>query len=476
MDFPIVPNQYFPVVVANDPARGSVESKGTFNTNLPYGSTVTVTATAHANEGHTFVKWTDADGNTLSSTNSYTGERIVKNDTVLVAHFSVNRYNVSVSVVGNGTVEPNGGVYNYNTPATIRAVADKNYYFVKWTDEAGNRLSVENPHTFTVKGDTALRAHFSNIYRVSLSAVNGRITLGNGTCTYGAEVMAAADTDEGYYFVKWTNAAGDSLSAENPHTFRVKGNMEMRAHFVMDSYRVSTSAANGTITLDKGGIYTHGAEAMATAVADYGYHFTRWENAAGDSLSADNPYRFTVKRDMGLTAVFSGIRTLVTAEATAGGRVTGGGHYDYGSQVTLTAFPDSGYRFAGWTAGEKLTAPVGNADLSYSFLLIRTAFDSYRANFVKEGGEEGEGNGGSQGNEFLPSGREAGAYHAEGVLHLVNLEGYFISVSTMTGERVLQFTAGGDNAEYAAALPAGVYILNAAKGKEKHVVKKFVVK
>ncbi|OAV72825.1 hypothetical protein Barb6_00787 [Bacteroidales bacterium Barb6] len=67
-------------------------------------------------------------------------------------------------------------------------------------------------------------------------------------------------------------------------------------------------------------------------------------------------------------------------------------------------------------------------------------------------------------------------YYAEGMLHLVNLEGYFISVSTMKGERVLQFTADSDDAGYAAALPAGVYVLNAARWKEKFVTRKFVVK
>ncbi|OAV66986.1 hypothetical protein Barb4_02670 [Bacteroidales bacterium Barb4] len=317
--------------------------------------------------------------------------------------------------------------------------------------------------------DMTLQAHFSNIYRVSLSAENGTIKSGDGSCTYGTEVTAAADADrEGSHFVKWTNAAGDSLSAENPHTFRVKGNVEMRAHFAINSYRVSTSAANGTVILDQEGFYTRGAEAMATAVADYGYHFTRWENAAGDSLSADNPYRFTVREDMGLTAVFSGIRMLVAAEATAGGRVTGGGYYDYGSQVTLTAFPDSGYRFESWTAGEQFTEQVGNADLSYGFLLTEKAFDAYRANFIKEDGGTGAG-----ATHVLPL---PGAYHAEGVLHLVHLDGYFISVSTMTGERVLQFMADGDDAEQAAALPAGVYVLNAAKWKERYVARKFVVK
>ncbi|OAV65205.1 hypothetical protein Barb4_03520 [Bacteroidales bacterium Barb4] len=55
-------------------------------------------------------------------------------------------------------------------------------------------------------------------------------------------------------------------------------------------------------------------------------------------------------------------------------------------------------------------------------------------------------------------GARQGCY-AEVVLHLVNLEGYFISVSTMKGERVLQFTAGSDDEQRTAALPAGIYVL-----------------
>lgn len=44
-------------------------------------------------------------------------------------------------------------------------------------------------------------------------------------------------------------------------------------------------------------------------------------------------------------------RTMVAITATAehGGSVSGGGSYDLGTQVTLTAVPDSGYKFSYWT-------------------------------------------------------------------------------------------------------------------------------
>ena len=40
---------------------------------------------------------------------------------------------------------------------------------------------------------------------------------------------------------------------------------------------------------------------------------------------------------------------MVAVSATVGGTVTGGGSYQPGQTVTLTAVPNSGYRFAGWT-------------------------------------------------------------------------------------------------------------------------------
>ena len=39
----------------------------------------------------------------------------------------------------------------------------------------------------------------------------------------------------------------------------------------------------------------------------------------------------------------------ITATAEHGGHVSGGGSYDLGSQITLTAVPDSGYKFSYWT-------------------------------------------------------------------------------------------------------------------------------
>ena len=77
-------------------------------------------------------------------------------------------------------------------------------------------------------------------------------------------------------------------------------------------------------------------------------------------------------------------RTMVPITATAGrgGKVSGGGSYDLGSEVTLTAIPDDGYKFSYWTGDVstmqnpiKLTADVAKSYTAV-FEPLPIAFDS----------------------------------------------------------------------------------------------------
>ena len=77
-------------------------------------------------------------------------------------------------------------------------------------------------------------------------------------------------------------------------------------------------------------------------------------------------------------------RTMVAITATAGrgGKVSGGGSYDLGSEVTLTAIPDDGYKFSYWTGDVstmqnplKVTADVAKS-VSAVFEPLPIAFES----------------------------------------------------------------------------------------------------
>ena len=65
----------------------------------------------------------------------------------------------------------------------------------------------------------------------------------------------------------------------------------------------------------------------------------------------------------------------VSAAPTAGGTVTGGGTYQVGATVTLTATPNSGYNFVNWTQN----GSVVSTDATYTFTATESA--EYVANF-----------------------------------------------------------------------------------------------
>ncbi|OAV63944.1 hypothetical protein Barb4_04583 [Bacteroidales bacterium Barb4] len=429
----------------------------------------TVRVKAFPDYGYHFEKWTDASGKSLSTDTLFAFA--LTRDTTIRAHFAKNSYRVTLFSAGNGRAETTDNLYSheYQDTVHVKASPDYGYHFVKWTNARNDSLSSANPLAFALTRDTTLQAHFAkNIYRVTLSAdVNNTVKTADGKLAYayGETVRVEATAGYGYlYLIKWTNARGDSLSSANPFTFVLTRDTTIRAHFLAVNYQVSLfTGKNGTV---KSGAreYAYNTQAEVSAEPDTTYHLLKWVNAQRDSLSNANPYRFVVKETMELTAVFERDKCLVTVDKTEGGQVTGSGYYDYNTLVRMEAVADSGHVFTGWMAGDSFNIKVSDRS-KFSFTLTEKAFTAYRAVFAAK-----------TGNEFLPAGAEAQAYYADGVLHLVHLEGYFISIGTMKGERVLQFTADSDNAEYAATLPAGVYILNAAKWKERYVVRKFMVK
>ncbi|OAV66733.1 hypothetical protein Barb6XT_01802 [Bacteroidales bacterium Barb6XT] len=377
-----------------------------------------------------------------------------------------NQYSVVAKTndlaMGNVSRSINGDLA-YGTEVTLTANPVDGYHLVKWTDEKGDSLSAVNSYTFFVAGDTVVQAHFAkSSYHVTLPAAeNGRTEIADGKSDYAYRdtVRVKASPDYGYHFVKWTDAGGDSLSSDTLFTFILTRDTTIQAHFAK-SYQVSLSAGkNGTITSGEGK-YAYDTQVEVKAEADENYHLAKWVNAAGDSLSDANPYKFVVKGDTVLTAIFAIDRYLIAIDATEGGQALGGEYYDYGTLVAMEAVPDSGYVFTGWMAGNSFNILISDRR-KLSFVLTGKEYKAYRAVFAKEPLT------GFQ--TLLGVNGAAQAYYADGALHLVNLEGCFISVSTITGEKVLQFKAG--DTEYPAALPAGIYILNAAGGRGRYVAK-----
>ncbi|OAV71509.1 hypothetical protein Barb4_00610 [Bacteroidales bacterium Barb4] len=426
-------------------ANGRVEAVGG-----DYKYDEEVKAEAFPDPHYHFEKWTTVGGTFLSADNPYRFRAV--DDRSVVAHFAIDLLQVDLLANKNGSIRSNANGYPKGTAAEITATPDIGYHFVKWTDAQGNLLSDSNPYSFIVTGDTAVQAHFAiNSYDIRFSAGEDvTIKSVSGTYIHGTEVTAEASADKAFlYFIKWTNASGELISKDNPYTFAATENIALNAYFSSNAHQVALTAGQGG-TVSGGGRYEYNtiAKIEAAPIAGGGYHFVKWTNAKGDSLSANNPYMFVVKSDTAVRALFALDTYFVTAESAAGGHATGGGWlYDHGVQAKLTAVADPGYRFTGWMVGDGFNTLVSIAN-PYVFTVTQLSFTAYQARF-----ERGNGNadGGIQSTE-------ARVLYTGGVLRLVNLSGCSVIVSTISGQKILSLRPGSDDEPYPVALPAGVYV------------------
>jgi hypothetical protein len=109
-----------------------------------------------------------------------------------------------------------------------------------------------------------------------------------------------------------------------------------------------TSPIEGGSISPGSGTYDEGTSVTLTVTPATGYRFDRWSGDVSGNVTLTN---VTMNADMSVTANFIKVYTLnVSVSPVEGGSVTpGGGTYDEGTVVTLTAVPATGYSFDQWS-------------------------------------------------------------------------------------------------------------------------------
>ncbi len=314
----IIDHDYSAIVQSS--ANGSVET-----ISYTCGNELTIQATA--DEHYHFVRW--SDGNTDNPRTL-----VVVQDTVLTAIFAPNQYTIYANAE-NGRVE-GAGLYDYGSMAALYAYADEHYHFTHWSD--GN---TDNPRVVPVEEDAAYTAVFAiDQFTITATAEGNGYVSGDGTYDYGVEVILYAIADEHYHFEQWNDG-----NTDNPRTMILEYDASYVAIFAPNKYTISATATNGRI--EGTGEYDYGTTATLTAIADEHYHFTQWSDG-----NTDNPRTITIEGDATYTAEFAIDQFTITATCDIQyGEVTGDGVYDYGTRITLTAIPNSGYEFKQWSNG-----------------------------------------------------------------------------------------------------------------------------
>lgn len=161
-------------------------------------------------------------------------------------------------------------------------------------------------------------------------------------------VLAGTPTVSGEFNFKITATDGASPEVAKNYTLVVAPeNAPAPPSSLLDT--IASPLDGGTTAGD--GAYAIDANATVTAVAAAGFAFVNWTDN-GTIVSTTSSYTLAMDVNHSLIANFVPVYT-VTAGAlpVEGGTTTGGGTFNEGTSVTVTATPNAGYTFTSWTEG-----------------------------------------------------------------------------------------------------------------------------
>ncbi|MFA5206070.1 MAG: InlB B-repeat-containing protein [Lentisphaeria bacterium] len=257
------------------------------------GTEVTPTTTVTNNAAHTlYANWVAIQNVTLSVTSS--GASGVAITATPTSYRGTTPYEKSVLA---------------GTAVSLTAPPVDGKTFTGWT---GTYSKTENPLTFTMTGNAAVRANYATQQvTVSLTAnpANGGSFSGGTTKNYGSSFTLTASPSSGYKFVNWTEN-GQPLSSANPYTLpNVTANRALVANFTpVETVLISVSASPadaGTAAVTGGGNVEKGKLATVTAKANSGKKFSNWTENGVEVPGARASYSFTATANRTLVANFT---------------------------------------------------------------------------------------------------------------------------------------------------------------------------
>ncbi len=300
-----------------------------------------------------------------------------------------------------------GGSVSYNMDydtmdLMLEATPDDGYRFLAWMDMDNEViLSTENQFTLHVEHSMKIYAIFYLAVSVYSGIEHGTLEIKDEKTLYfsGDTVTLVGHPDPGYvvdyYLAGEIHDGHANLTRLDGETFVMTSwNMAVAVAFV-PGYTISANVSSeGSGTVSGSGSYLPGDRVILSAEAADGYTFLGWEEN-GTTVSTTPIYSFTANADRSLTAHFESYEGMTfTVDAVAfpedSGSFKGTGTYSGGETVTLTALPNPGYSFSGWTEyGTTVsTEPVYSFTANANRTLTATFQNAGGVPYVDEAGND----------------------------------------------------------------------------------------
>lgn len=339
--------------------------------NYAHGDWVTMQATP--SEGYRFASW--KAGNTIVSTNAqYSFEANANKH--LVANFVLNTYTVNLQSDPHdnlGGSVAGGGTFVHGTEISVVASPNMGFAFDAWTEE-GNMVDEDVVHNFVVNKNRSLIGNFlGNSYDITANGDpmgTGQVT-GQGQYYQGEVVSLNAQSDKGYYFLRWMEDTSQ-VSVNSNYMFSATKDRAITAEFAIDwidnnpdksdnfLITATVSPAETGVVIGQGN-YDPGQTVTLEASPNVGIEFIGWYDEDGEIILGNNnepagkTLVFTASSNMALTALFGGDQNTVTVTANpeSSGQVsiTKDGGFFAGEFAMVKAKANSGYVFNKWTLG-----------------------------------------------------------------------------------------------------------------------------
>ena len=255
-------------------------------------------------------------------------------------------HTLTLQTAGGGSVTPASGTWDSGAVIVLTATPAAGFAFTGWS---GDLTGAANPTTIVLDANQTIIANFTPLYSLTLASAGGGSVSANppgGTYLAGSVVALTATPDPGWAFTGWSGAL---TGATNPTTLTMNGHRLVTANFTrLYDLGVQASSGGHVDLSPPGGTYLEGTVVSLGAVPDPGYAFTGWSGAL---TGTTNPATLTMNSDRNVTATFTPLYTLTLGTAGDGTASANpaGGTYLAGTVVTVTATPNSGSTFTGWS-------------------------------------------------------------------------------------------------------------------------------
>jgi len=214
-----------------------------------------------------------------------------------------------------------------------------------------------------------------------------------GPYANGSSITATAVAGVGWTFLQWL---GDGAGTNPVTTLIMNRNKSLQA--VFGTHLSTTSVGGGSVILNPpGGFYPYGNLIQLTAVPDAGRYFALWGNAASGNA---NPLQFVLTNsNPTISSLFSSLPSGQVSLAVVPmlhGTVSvspAANLFSEGQVVTISALPENGHSFLGWSGDAAGTQNPLIVTLNQSKIIIanfdgnNTLTSRSRANFSADGFE-----------------------------------------------------------------------------------------